>query len=259
MHFTPLTLSLIAFTTIVSADTHLPPHRRHLTNGSVKERHVPRYLIPRQRVNGAMNDTVESSTLIQSTTIVPSSTSSLDTSSSSTSTAQGSGKAGDTIAPETVVSSTTTSDVATTSTETPTTDLSTSTEPTTTTTYSSPSISPSASPTLNVPTTIPVSSQSTQLVQQTTQRDYTSIITKTRTSSSLPSSDSLESNGKEKSGGLSKTALIIIIVLSSVVGLGALFIFFIRKWKLGKSSRFDERLKPIDFSPSGGDGMEDVL
>jgi len=62
------------------------------------------------------------------------------------------------------------------------------------------------------------------------------------------------SDTEKKSGGLSKTALIAIIVVASVVGAGAILVFAIRKFKLRKSNRFDDRMKPIDFSPHN-DGM----
>jgi len=48
--------------------------------------------------------------------------------------------------------------------------------------------------------------------------------------------------------------LIAIIVVASVVGAGAILVFAIRKFKLRKSNRFDDRMKPIDFSPHN-DGM----
>lgn len=54
------------------------------------------------------------------------------------------------------------------------------------------------------------------------------------------------------------TAFIAIIVVASVVGLGAVGVFVFRKWKLRPSNRFDRRMKPIDFSPHN-DGMTDDL
>lgn len=41
----------------------------------------------------------------------------------------------------------------------------------------------------------------------------------------------------------------IIIVASSVGGIAILWTIF-RKWKLGRSSKFDERLQPIDWQPT---------
>lgn len=57
----------------------------------------------------------------------------------------------------------------------------------------------------------------------------------------------------------STTLMIIIIVASSVGGVAILWTIF-RKWKLGRSSKFDERLQPIDWQPTddrddGGNGI----
>lgn len=45
--------------------------------------------------------------------------------------------------------------------------------------------------------------------------------------------------------------MVIIIIAASVGGVTILWTLF-RKWKLGRSSRFDERLQPIDWQPPTG-------
>lgn len=41
----------------------------------------------------------------------------------------------------------------------------------------------------------------------------------------------------------------LIVVASSIAGVAILWTVF-RKWKLGRSSKFDERLQPIDWQPT---------
>lgn len=50
----------------------------------------------------------------------------------------------------------------------------------------------------------------------------------------------------------STTLTILIIVASSIGGVAILWTIF-RKWKLGRSSKFDERLQPIDWQPTNPD------
>lgn len=56
------------------------------------------------------------------------------------------------------------------------------------------------------------------------------------------------SNGKAKS-----TALTVLIVIASSVGAVLLIWTIFRKWKLARSSKFDERLQPIDWQPTSAD------
>lgn len=50
----------------------------------------------------------------------------------------------------------------------------------------------------------------------------------------------------------STTLTVIIAVAASVAGVAILWTIF-RKWKLGRSSKFDERLQPIDWQPTNAD------
>lgn len=43
--------------------------------------------------------------------------------------------------------------------------------------------------------------------------------------------------------------MVLIIIASSIGGIAILWTIF-RKWKLGRSSKFDERLQPIDWQPT---------
>ncbi|KAJ7169724.1 hypothetical protein C8R46DRAFT_1217379 [Mycena filopes] len=52
----------------------------------------------------------------------------------------------------------------------------------------------------------------------------------------------------------STVTTILIVVAASVGGLAILWTVF-RKWKLGHSSKFDERMAPIDFQPTTHDGI----
>ncbi|KAJ7596870.1 hypothetical protein C8J56DRAFT_299600 [Mycena floridula] len=55
-------------------------------------------------------------------------------------------------------------------------------------------------------------------------------------------------------GTKGKTALItVLIVVASCVGGIAIFWTVFRKWKLGRSSKFDQRLQPIDWQPTHDD------
>ncbi|KAJ8083818.1 hypothetical protein PM082_002584 [Marasmius tenuissimus] len=49
------------------------------------------------------------------------------------------------------------------------------------------------------------------------------------------------------------TALTVLIVIASSVGAVLLIWTIFRKWKLARSSKFDERLQPIDWQPTSAD------
>jgi len=59
-------------------------------------------------------------------------------------------------------------------------------------------------------------------------------------------------------GTKGKTALItVLIIVASCVGGVAIFWTVFRKWKLGRSSKFDQRLQPIDWQPTHDD--DDII
>ncbi|KAK2461635.1 hypothetical protein APHAL10511_006098 [Amanita phalloides] len=73
----------------------------------------------------------------------------------------------------------------------------------------------------------------------------------TVTSSSSPSS-SAQAQAAVTSSSNQKTVTAIIVVTSGIGGIAILWTLF-RKWKLGRSSKFDERLQPIDWQPPSDD------
>ncbi|KAF9502502.1 hypothetical protein BDN71DRAFT_1438136 [Pleurotus eryngii] len=67
--------------------------------------------------------------------------------------------------------------------------------------------------------------------------------------------EATESSAPKKSGATStsgKVLTVIIVVASSIAGIAIIWTIF-RKWKLARSSRFDERLQPIDWQPTNPD------
>ncbi|ORY25654.1 hypothetical protein BCR39DRAFT_543659 [Naematelia encephala] len=106
------------------------------------------------------------------------------------------------------------------------------------------------------PTTISVSSplsQSTVVVLGSSVQLVTTI---SKTASSSVSASAAAAKSSSSSSGLSKPTLIAIIVVCVLVGLAAAGFTAFRRWKLRPSGRFDEKMKPIDFSPYN-DGLND--
>ncbi|WWC62710.1 uncharacterized protein I303_105307 [Kwoniella dejecticola CBS 10117] len=86
------------------------------------------------------------------------------------------------------------------------------------------------------------------------------VTTASRSQTTHRASSTAESaESEKKSSGLSKTALIAIIVVASVVGAAGIGWTLFRKWKLRPSNRFDRKLNPIDFSPNNGDMNDDFF
>lgn len=119
----------------------------------------------------------------------------------------------------------------------------------------------SSSASLAGPSTLSLSSQSAPAI--VTQTISTRLSSSSRSGSAVPlttSSDAAaESTGEKKTGGLSQSALIAIIVVASVVGAVGIGWTLFRKWKLRPSGRFDEKMRPIDFSPHAGGMGDDFL
>nr|XP_019012875.1 uncharacterized protein I206_02371 [Kwoniella pini CBS 10737]OCF51656.1 hypothetical protein I206_02371 [Kwoniella pini CBS 10737] len=115
-------------------------------------------------------------------------------------------------------------------------------------------ISTEAAPSTIVPVT-------TSAVPSTTVHSTVVLVTTaSRSQTTHKASSTAESAVSEKkSSGLSKTALIAIIVVASVVGAAGIGWTLFRKWKLRPSNRFDRKLNPIDFSPNNGDMNDDFF
>lgn len=76
--------------------------------------------------------------------------------------------------------------------------------------------------------------------------------TQTETISSTSPSSSSSSTAQTQSDvsrSQQKVTLTVIVVIASSVGGIAILWTVFRKWKLGRSSRFDERLQPIEWKP----------
>ncbi|KAJ3933555.1 MAG: hypothetical protein NXY57DRAFT_798256 [Lentinula lateritia] len=71
----------------------------------------------------------------------------------------------------------------------------------------------------------------------------------TASSSSSVSGDISSSDGK-------KAGITVVIVIASCVGGVAILWTIFRKWKLGRSSKFDQRLQPINWQPTTEDGID---
>lgn len=112
---------------------------------------------------------------------------------------------------------------------------------------SSSSSTPAPSPTPDQP---PAPTNEPEAEQPTLENE-----TRTRTSfvegpTAEPNAQT-SSNSKEE-GGTGTWLTILIVVLSVAVGVTLLWTIF-RKWKLGRSDKFDKRLEPIDWAPSNPD------
>ncbi len=77
--------------------------------------------------------------------------------------------------------------------------------------------------------------------------------TQTATASSASSSTSTQPQSDTSSTSQQKLTLTVIIVVASSIGGIAILWTVFRKWKLGRSSRFDERLQPIEWKPPSED------
>ncbi|KAG8683569.1 hypothetical protein FRC08_014210 [Ceratobasidium sp. 394] len=65
---------------------------------------------------------------------------------------------------------------------------------------------------------------------------------------------SQQAEQKARTAKITKNTIISLVVIASCIG-GAVAIWtVIRKWKLSPSERFDDRMQPIDWAPTGGAG-----
>jgi hypothetical protein len=69
------------------------------------------------------------------------------------------------------------------------------------------------------------------------------------TASASASASAAAASTDEKIAGLPKTTFIAIIVVAAVVALAGIGWTVFRKLRLGPSRKFDEKMRPIDFSP----------
>ncbi|KAG8862965.1 hypothetical protein FRB96_000385 [Tulasnella sp. 330] len=119
-----------------------------------------------------------------------------------------------------------------------------------TTSATSASVAPSVSAVAAAPVTTPTT---TPVAAKTAAKASTLSLT---TTAALPTGTSSSSTaGSANSFG--KNTIIAIAVIAGSIGGAAAIWTLIRKWKLGPSSRFEERMQPIEWSPEGDGGMAD--
>jgi len=86
-----------------------------------------------------------------------------------------------------------------------------------------------------------------------------SIVTKTSVvSAAATGANSPPQQQKDVSVKKSTISTILIVIAASVGGVAILWTVF-RKWKLGHSKKFDERMAPIDWQPTNDDGIIPAL
>jgi hypothetical protein len=202
-------------------------HRDHANLKRIIRKRVPPVLVPVAGAGAAPTITTSTgSTLVTppsssaSQTATPGSVLASDTTkSSSTSTSESSSSSASATSDSSTVTQTSTS---------------TSTQPSTT------SSTPTGEPTNATPVPNTVSAALKPTVTRTESVDPT------MTSTGTPVAQSGSSKTKN-------TALMVIVIVAScVAGVAILWTVF-RKWKLGRSSKFDERLQPIDWHPTGAE------
>lgn len=97
-------------------------------------------------------------------------------------------------------------------------------------------------PTLNIATPSP---------SQTTNPNQ-SVAVVYSTASVAPEAAQSQAAAKAKTAKITRNTIISLVVVASCIG-GAIAIWtVIRKWKLSPSERFDDRMQPIDWAPTGG-------
>lgn len=248
-------LHFLALTVAVSSVMAFP---RGMENGGLENterRGLHRAIIERQRPN--MNDTISAppssflSTTITSSESRPSSVSSTVSSSSSSSPSPSAVQTTSSVPPSSS-SQTTAAPSSASSSDAPSSVISTASS-------SDPISQSGVVPTISVPSSAP-SQTAISTYTSTLRQTASSVTTRTTTSSASVSAGANNADsGNQGGGGLSKTALIAIIVVSSVVGLAAIGWTLFRKYKLKPSSRFERRLNAIDFSPNGGQRDDDYF
>jgi hypothetical protein len=201
-------------------------HRDHANLNRMLRKRVPPALVPVAGAGAA--PTITSST--ESTLVAP-----LSSSTSQTATSRS------VLASDTTTSSTSTSESSSSS-ASATSDSSALTQTSTSTSIQQSATS--STPTGEPANATPVPNTVSAALKPTVTR--TESVDPTRTSTDIPVAQSGSSKTKNT------TLMVIIIVASCVAGVAILWTVF-RKWKLGRSSKFDERLQPIDWHPTGAE------
>lgn len=164
--------------------------------------------------------------------------------SSTTTTSAAASTTTTTTATPSVVSTTTTT---TTSALPSTTSAAISTTTTTTTTTTPPASSPPASATLNL---VPQSSSTPASSAAAASRTVS--VATAQVTVDLPTESAASDNTTTSANTFGRNTIIAIAVIASCVGGAAAIWTLIRKWKLGPSAKFEERMAPIEWSPDMG-------
>lgn len=231
-----LNLTLLVYVTLVlilttSSTAHIQ-HREHASLKRLIRKRSPSPLgFPLIPSNGAASSSAPSSSAPSSTNNaqIPA-LSSTSSSGSSASEASATSSASDNSLSQS--SSSTTSESGASS-STSSTTASTTQSTTSTTAVTSETLNVTAAPQLSVTTAQPTLTQTTSVGATETSSDVV-----------VPQSDA----SKAKS-----TTLIVIIVVAVTVGTLTIVWTIFRKWKLGRSAKFDQRLNPIDWQPTSPD------
>lgn len=109
------------------------------------------------------------------------------------------------------------------------------------------------------PTTISVATSGSLSTTTLTHSTIALVTTVSRISSESPSATIAPASSSNTKTGIGKTTLVAIIIVASVIGLAGAGWTAFRKWKLKPSNRFDQRMKPIDFSPHSDIVNDDFL
>ncbi|THV06001.1 hypothetical protein K435DRAFT_789748 [Dendrothele bispora CBS 962.96] len=124
---------------------------------------------------------------------------------------------------------------------------------------SSSSATSSSSSSSSTPTGAPETTQEASVVTTVVSGNDGKVVTLTSTSQPSSTSSAANVSGATQEDSKAKTAAIttLIVVAASVGGVVILWTIF-RKWKLARSSKFDQRLQPIDWQPMNSDDRSPV-
>ncbi|KAG8745916.1 hypothetical protein FRC10_006720 [Ceratobasidium sp. 414] len=199
------------------------------------------------RTSSAASSTAESST--RAGTTIAETTSSAATSSAVTSSAQSSSLASSSTGTGLLASLTgLLSSTRTSTTVSSTSSVSSSSVAPGTSTSSIAPLTTQAAAQPNTPT--PTLNLATTPAQATTAKPSVAVVT----SIAPEAVASQQAEQKARTAKITKNTIISLVVIASCIG-GAVAIWtVIRKWKLGPSQRFDDRMQPIDWAPTGGAG-----
>ncbi|KAK7059128.1 hypothetical protein VNI00_001754 [Paramarasmius palmivorus] len=118
----------------------------------------------------------------------------------------------------------------------------------------SSAVTPSTSPSTTAAPATPTSAESAPSQEPDVVIITTNGTVRTKTATAENAAQTSDDASSAPSGATSKTAkttaLTVLIVVASSVGAVVIIWTIFRKWKLARSSKFDQRLQPIDWQPT---------